>query len=270
MLCREEGVEVWANKGKLNEDVGQKRKNLVDELSYIPKQPKQQHGSSASSSRSNSVFPGSRAHQPLYIDSEDEVDDEEDVQLNPLSNPQNGMQAPPGVAVFNPITSADIARTTFLRHLKHIQGPLVTLSNEVDDTSPPLSYQFIEESKFGPGVIKLDDDFMIGCTCKRNNGRDVGCEYTKCECLQEAEPGPSEKVIFPYYCSGQKSGYLREFYLETRNAVFECNKKCRCQANCKNRNVQHGRKVELEIFKTLNRGWGIFIFVPNQETDHVC
>jgi histone-lysine N-methyltransferase SUV39H len=65
------------------------------------------------------------------------------------------------------------------------------------------------------------------------------------------------------------------FYLDSRHPIYECNDNCRCGPHCrnkvsvaitpralmrltKNQNVQFGRKVELEIFKTgSDRGWGL-------------
>jgi len=176
--------------------------------------------------------------------------------VKPRSKPQSGMQASSATPTFKPVTAAEITQAAFLRHLQNIPGPPVTLLNAIDDSSPPLGYRFIETCKLGTGVSKADDGFMSGCDCKPNNGRNVGCEYTKCGCLSEAEPGPNDKQVFPYWCTGPRNGCLRDFYLESRHAIFECNMLCRCQANCKNRNVQHGRKIQLEIFKTPNRGWG--------------
>ena len=39
--------------------------------------------------------------------------------------------------------------------------------------------------------------------------------------------------------------------------MTECNKYCTCGPNCRNRVVQKGRKVVLEIFKTDDKGWGV-------------
>ncbi|KAI9881044.1 MAG: hypothetical protein M1830_008926 [Pleopsidium flavum] len=258
-------VKERVDKAKPNKAVPNKRKltgNAIDALSYAPKQQKQQYGSSAGSSRSNSIVTGRHGQQPGYIESEDDDGEEDswersDNQLKPLSKLESGMQASSSPPTFRPITTADLIRAAFLRHLETIPGPSVKLINTIDDSSPPLGYGFIEDYKLGTGVSKAGDDFMSGCECKPNNGRNVGCEYTKCGCLSEAEPGPNDKQVFPYWCQGPRNGCLRDFYLESRHTIFECNKFCRCPANCKNRNVQHGRKIQLEIFKTANRGWGL-------------
>ncbi|RWS27365.1 histone-lysine N-methyltransferase SETDB1-like protein [Leptotrombidium deliense] len=39
--------------------------------------------------------------------------------------------------------------------------------------------------------------------------------------------------------------------------MFECNKRCKCNAKCANRVVQNGIKLRLQVFKTSNKGWGI-------------
>lgn len=238
--------------------------NTIDSISYTSSKLQKQHDDdSASSSRSNSNGPA-RHGQPTkpYGPKEDSgVEDALKEDENPLESwlkPKSGMQASSARPAFRPKPTSESPRTTFLRRLRQIPGPAITLVNTVDDLSPPLGYRFIETCKLGEGVTKADDGFMAGCECKPNNGRNVGCELSKCECLREAELGPSNRPQFPYYCSGPKDGCLRDFYLESRNAIFECNKLCRCHDNCKNRNVQHGRRIKLEIFKTANRGWGAF------------
>jgi histone-lysine N-methyltransferase SUV39H len=48
------------------------------------------------------------------------------------------------------------------------------------------------------------------------------------------------------------------FYLTSRHPIYECNVKCRCGPDCRNKNVQFGRRVEVEIFRTKEgRGWGL-------------
>lgn len=116
-------------------------------------------------------------------------------------------------------------------------------------------------------------------------GRDIGCEYTKkCDCLEYAAVDESritdpemkeeyENAIatggstmgfpkkFPYFAEGtkrEKAGCLVPFYLHSRRPIYECNNKCHCGPYCRNKNVQFGRTVELEIFRTNGgRGWGL-------------
>lgn len=98
---------------------------------------------------------------------------------------------------------------------------------------------------------------MIGCKCRKDNGRQMGCEYLSCECLDDLVVSEGKKQ-FPYSQAKFNTACLRDAFLKGRNHIYECNKRCNCGNNCKNRVVQHGRKVGLEIFKTTNRGWGTY------------
>src|ERR1700761_5769690 len=65
---------------------------------------------------------------------------------------------------------------------------------------------------------------------------------------------------FPYHAP-KGPGYpqtLVQFYREQRYPIYECNVNCRCGSVCKSRVVQKGRKVPLTIFKTTDRGWGVY------------
>ena len=86
----------------------------------------------------------------------------------------------------------------------------------------------------------------------------MGCEHRdRCECLEDLARNENGKPMgFPYSAVGEKKGCLRFMFLETRYAIYECNYKCNCGPTCKNKVVQHGRQIPLEIFKTADRGWG--------------
>ena len=139
----------------------------------------------------------------------------------------------------------------------------MTLFNDVDNSSPPTSFRFINQSELGQGVTRTTDEWMSGCACRKDNGRNIGCEYLSCECLGDSALNPETgKRVFPYAAGKHDFGCLRDFYLESRHHIYECNKICNCEANCKNRLVQRGKTVPLEIFKTVNRGWGKLITSP--------
>ncbi|KAI3857244.1 hypothetical protein MKW92_032649 [Papaver armeniacum] len=55
---------------------------------------------------------------------------------------------------------------------------------------------------------------------------------------------------FPYDEDGRI--ILKEIY-----PVYECNSKCGCDKNCRNKIFQNGVKVKLEIFKTEIKGWAV-------------
>ena len=148
-------------------------------------------------------------------------------------------------------------RRVFLKNLEII-GKGITLFNNLDTSSPPTTFRFVKESLLGPGVQRATEDFMSGCTCRKDNGRQMGCEYLSCECIADSAVNDMGKRVFPYSGGKDDFGCLRNFYLKRRDHIYECNKRCNCESNCKNRVVQHGRSVPLQIFKTTNRGWGMF------------
>jgi [histone H3]-lysine9 N-trimethyltransferase SUV39H len=177
-----------------------------------------------------------------------------------------------------------IIRAAYIRKLNNVPGPKIHLTNTIDGSSPPLRFRFINDYVLREGVYKADPATQVGCkSCSPHMGRSIGCEYTKkCDCLEYAavdegrlddeqkrqyakilEQGGSTMGLpkkFPYYAEGiktQKPGCLVGFYLNSRRPIYECNDNCKCGPHCRNKNVQFGRKVELEIFKTPDRGWAL-------------
>ncbi|KAI5209657.1 hypothetical protein AUEXF2481DRAFT_89676 [Aureobasidium subglaciale EXF-2481] len=180
-------------------------------------------------------------------------------------------------------------RAVFLQQLAGIPGPPVTFVNEVNKETPSLSFTYIQDYVYGEGVSREADAVEMGCSkCRPDMGSNRGCEYTKrCECLEYATPdfrgqGLSDEEQraqyeaweagdldpkglskrFPYRIDHDpriniKQYVLDSFYLESRNVLYECNSRCRCGPNCKNRLVQRGRKIPLEVFRTSKRGFGL-------------
>ncbi|KAH7114301.1 hypothetical protein B0J11DRAFT_132643 [Dendryphion nanum] len=178
-----------------------------------------------------------------------------------------------------------LIRAEYVRRLEKVPGKRIYLVNLHDSTTPSLRFRFISTSILREGVTRVDPMAQVGCTkCSPHMGRDIGCEYTKkCDCLEyaavdESRLSETEKIQlydirlnggstmglpkkFPYYAEGTKvrrEGTLVPFYANSRHPIYECNDKCGCGPRCRNKNVQFGRRVELEIFKTAsNRGWGL-------------
>lgn len=146
-----------------------------------------------------------------------------------------------------------------------------------------MKFTYIQDYVLGDGVSREDADAVkMGCKkCRPDMGGNRGCEYTaKCDCLEFAVPDLARckddeqreqyaawergevdsdglPKRFPYRVDPiNKKFVLDSFYLESRNPIYECNELCKCGSNCKNRLVQKGRTVPLEIFKTSKRGFG--------------
>ena len=178
-------------------------------------------------------------------------------------------------------------RNEYVRRLAKVAGKPIHLINLVDKATPSLRFRYISEYVLNEqqGVYRASVETQQGCTqCSPHMGRDIGCEYTKkCDCLEYAavdesrldkegrrayqdalETGTSTMGFpkkFPYFAEGtkrEKTGCLVPFYLNSRRPIYECNDRCRCGPYCRNKNVQFGRQVELEIFRTGDvRGWGL-------------
>ncbi|KAL8929904.1 MAG: hypothetical protein Q9208_001048 [Pyrenodesmia sp. 3 TL-2023] len=155
-------------------------------------------------------------------------------------------------AIIIPTSQSAIAqRAGFLAKLAELDGPRVNVVNEVDESTPSIEFKFVNESILGKGVSKATDEVMIGCDCRKE------CGSLECRCLEDSAHNKNGKKVFPYGKGKKDTRCLRPFYLESRHHIYECNANCDCNDECKNRNVQHGRRVKLEIFKTRNRGWGL-------------
>lgn len=178
-----------------------------------------------------------------------------------------------------------LIRAEYSRRLEKVKGKKLHLVNIYDASTPSLRFRYEPEYVLRDGVIKADKDTQEGCQqCSPHMGRDIGCEYTKkCSCLEYAAVDESRMDAemmteyhdavatgkstlgfpkkFPYFAEGtkiQRAGCLVPFYLRSRRPIYECNDSCRCGLHCRNKNVQFGRTVELEIFKTgSGRGWGL-------------
>lgn len=187
-----------------------------------------------------------------------------------------------------PITAAERhIRNAFMEKLRSVRG--VYLENEVDSTTPSLDFEFIDKFVLREGVVASDPETYEGCNlpCRPHMGGACGCEYTKlCTCLEYAavdeerllnkdperhqlyvEQRDSGDLIdleglpkrFPYSKPGEGgTPVLQPFYREQRHPIYECNANCNCGPICKSRLVQKGRRVDLTIFKTANRGWGVY------------
>ncbi|KAK5693963.1 hypothetical protein LTR97_009581 [Elasticomyces elasticus] len=189
-----------------------------------------------------------------------------------------------------PVTEAeDAIRLAFNRNLQKVK--LTRWENKVDKTAPSLDFTWISEFVFGEGIYRPDVDAHEGCDepCKANMGQNIGCEYPRlCTCLEFAAVDENRIQLndterykqflkereddgylvnseglpkrFPYQKSSSPKipSTLQKFYLDSRYPIYECNLNCNCGPVCKSRVVQKGRRVPLVIFKTADRGWGVY------------
>lgn len=68
----------------------------------------------------------------------------------------------------------NLLRKQVKANLSVLKGPKVKIINAIDQSSPPVDFAFINENVVGEGVEKVPEEFMIGCQCKKDNGRNIG------------------------------------------------------------------------------------------------
>ncbi|KAI7994653.1 Histone-lysine N-methyltransferase, H3 lysine-9 specific SUVH5 [Camellia lanceoleosa] len=58
--------------------------------------------------------------------------------------------------------------------------------------------------------------------------------------------------------------------VESKTLVYECGPSCKCPTSYYNRVSQHGIKIQLEIFKTESRGWGVRSLTSIPSGSFIC
>ena len=115
--------------------------------------------------------------------------------------------------------------------------------NDIDEEQPP-KFEWVEEciidKEIQDSIVSRGFEYLVGCTCKDN------CTpiNSNCSCLNEMNKtygyDSNKRIIVP-----------------VGTVIYECNMKCHCSINCKNRVVQKGSQYKFEVFKTVDRGWGV-------------
>ncbi|CAG5079448.1 Similar to Eif2s3y: Eukaryotic translation initiation factor 2 subunit 3 [Cotesia congregata] len=114
--------------------------------------------------------------------------------------------------------------------------PIIGIENNVDLELAPTDFFYIEDYLPGAGVI-IPDEPPIGCEC-------TSCNANSDCCFQQNDS------LFPY----TNACRVR---VPAGTPIYECNKRCRCNDQCPNRVVQRGSHLNLCIFRTNGRGWGV-------------
>ncbi|XP_044161793.1 histone-lysine N-methyltransferase EHMT1 isoform X7 [Bufo gargarizans] len=112
-----------------------------------------------------------------------------------------------------------------------------------EDSEPcPINYKYVSQNCVtSPLNVDRNITHLQYCVCIDD------CSSSNCMCSQ-----------LSMRCWYDKSGrLLPEFNMLEPPLIFECNHACSCWRNCRNRVVQNGLKVRLQMFRTKNMGWGV-------------
>ncbi|ERL84297.1 hypothetical protein D910_01713 [Dendroctonus ponderosae] len=139
-----------------------------------------------------------------------------------------------------------------------------SLINKMDKSEAPISVENNADLEFPPDHFCYINDYVPTGNIEFSTIPDVHCECQEC--------GPSNKS-----CCGKQ---LNRAYTYTPRGrinvnpgfpIFECNKFCKCTLSCRNRVIQHGRKVPLCIFRTSNGcGWGVKVMRKVPCGEFIC
>uniref|UniRef100_A0A4W5KCH0 Euchromatic histone-lysine N-methyltransferase 1b n=1 Tax=Hucho hucho TaxID=62062 RepID=A0A4W5KCH0_9TELE len=144
------------------------------------------------------------------------------------------------------------ARSDIARGYERVPVPCV---NSVDSEPCPDNYKYVPDNCVtSPMNIDKNITHLQYCVCKDD------CSSSSCMCGQ-----------LSLRCWYDKDGrLLPEFCREEPPLIFECNHACSCWRTCKNRVVQNGLRVRLQLFRTSRMGWGVRALQEIPQGTFVC
>ncbi|XP_063791938.1 histone-lysine N-methyltransferase EHMT1 isoform X2 [Pseudophryne corroboree] len=112
-----------------------------------------------------------------------------------------------------------------------------------EDAEPcPINYKYVSQNCVtSPLNVDRNITHLQYCVCIDD------CSSRNCMCSQLS-------MRCWYDMSGR---LLPEFNMVEPPLIFECNHACSCWRNCRNRVVQNGLKVRLQMYRTKTMGWGV-------------
>lgn len=127
--------------------------------------------------------------------------------------------------------------------------------NGVDDEGCPSDYKYIAEN-CETSAMNIDRNIthLQHCSCTDD------CSSSNCLCGQLS--------IRCWYDKDQR--LLQEFNKIEPPLIFECNLACSCYKSCKNRVVQAGMKVRLQLYRTEKMGWGVRALQDIPQGSFIC
>ncbi|KAM0864208.1 hypothetical protein ACQ4PT_044076 [Festuca glaucescens] len=126
----------------------------------------------------------------------------------------------------------------------------VCLVNDVGDEKRPSHFEYVTGVKYSRSLSRNKPVQNCKCPSMCLPGD------TNCSCVQQ------NGGDLPYSSSGVLVKHVPMLY--------ECSSDCHCSQECRNRVTQKGVKLNLEVFSTGDRGWGLRSWDPIRAGTFVC
>ncbi|XP_034249281.1 histone-lysine N-methyltransferase eggless isoform X2 [Thrips palmi] len=127
----------------------------------------------------------------------------------------------------------------------------IPLINYVDNSLPANLIYKNQREPYEGVPLNNDPAFLCGCDCTDD------CQNKeKCACWKLTIQG---SALYPGGVEDPNVGYYYKRLQErVITGIYECNEQCKCsKKTCLNRVVQHPLQLQLQLFKTPNKGWGL-------------
>ncbi|KAI3980409.1 hypothetical protein MKX01_003948 [Papaver californicum] len=121
----------------------------------------------------------------------------------------------------------------------------VSLVNEVDGVTKPPQFVYITGLKHSKTT-----ESSTGCSCQ---GTCV--PNSDCPCIR---------------ANGGDTPYANGVLVIQKSVVHECGPSCSCYPDCSNQVSQNSLKLRLEVFKTKDKGWGLWSWDPIRAGTFIC
>ncbi|CAK6977873.1 LOW QUALITY PROTEIN: histone-lysine N-methyltransferase EHMT1a [Scomber scombrus] len=127
--------------------------------------------------------------------------------------------------------------------------------NGVDSEPCPENFKYIPDNCVtSPLNIDKDITHLQHCSCTDD------CSSSTCMCGQ-----------LSLRCWYDTEGRLPlDFCQREPPVLFECNHACSCWRTCRNRVVQNGLRVRLQLFRTQKMGWGVRVMQDIPQGAFIC
>ncbi|XP_073987108.1 histone-lysine N-methyltransferase G9a isoform X1 [Rhodnius prolixus] len=128
--------------------------------------------------------------------------------------------------------------------------------NPVDEEGVPTDYTYVTENCYTSDImVDRKISSLIPCRC------DDSCSGSDCVCTNLS--------VRCWYDS--KGKLVPDLNFSDPPMLFECNHACGCNTlTCKNRVVQKGMKVKLQLIKTKDKNWGVITLRDIPSGTYVC